>query len=149
MKVCRLSRRNLQFSEEKKIQWIRFGFYVTLCSRVTETGVPVKACSFAKCAHRDSKEREREQFHGLSIVVIRACTKTVDGHGAIMEFNNATCLLSLSLSPPFFSFPLCTPFLSFSSFSFSCNDTARHRTSTRECRAKRALTGSVRRLISH
>lgn len=40
--------------------------------------------------------RAREQFHGLSIVVIRACTKTVNGHGAIMEFNNAICSLFLS-----------------------------------------------------
>jgi len=67
-----------------------------------------KACSSWQREGRESS------FMGLGIVLIGACTKTVDAHGAIMEFNNAICLLSLSLS---YLGAFLTPF---SSFSFSC-----------------------------
>lgn len=43
----------------------------------------------------------REQFHEFGAVIIRACTKTVDGQGAIMEFNNAICAPPFSYSPSF------------------------------------------------
>jgi len=61
----------------------------------------------------------REQFHEFGAVVIRACTKTVDGHGAIMEFNNAIYVFSLSLSLFLVSLDTLPSFSSLSSFSFS------------------------------
>lgn len=70
-------------------------------------------------AYRGSERRE--QFHEFGAVVIRACTKIVDGHGAIMEFNNAICVSSLFRPGTLLSF---SPS---SSFSFSFSQMARHR----------------------
>lgn len=69
-------------------------------------------------AYRSGERREHFHGFGAAAVVIRACTKTVDGHGAIMEFNNAICLLSL---PPLRSprVLLRSPTTSSSSLSFS------------------------------
>jgi len=68
-------------------------------SHSTEYADTVRGCVFIRKNERAYRGSERrEQFHEFGALVIRACTKTVDGHGAIMEFNNAICVLSLSLS---------------------------------------------------
>lgn len=101
-------------------------------------------------AYRGSERRE--QFHEFGAVVIRACTKTVDGHDAIMEFNNAICVLSLSLS---LSVPLLSrcPSLLFALivFQFLLLTTMRRGTveQVHGHVGPSALSGSVRRLISH
>lgn len=76
-------------------------------------------------AYRGSERRE--QFHEFGALVIRACMKTVDGHGAIMEFNNAICVLSLSLSFSTVSVPSLLFTLIVFQFLLLANDAARHR----------------------
>ena len=113
-------------------------------SHSTEYADTVRGCVFIRKNERAYRGSERrEQFHEFGALVIRACTKTVDGHGAIMEFNNAICVLSLSLSLSFFlslisRYSLLFPFiLIVFQFLLLANDAARHRrASARACRAK-------------
>ena len=78
---------------------IRSYYIIMKPSHSTEYADTVRGCVFIRKNERAYRGSERrEQFHEFGALVTRACTKTVDGHGAIMEFNNAICVLSLSLS---------------------------------------------------